>query len=290
MEIQIPLVLFTSFLAWSVGIFGTQCVLALKKLGGKIQLASLIASVIALVVGGICVVFHLTHPFHIFNGFGHLTSGITQELIAIVIFAVVIVLYFLMLRRSDDDSVPKWLAIVGLVVCALMIIAMGHSYMMASKPTWNSIFQLLSLLGAACVLGPATVAIIAQVRKVELPQINLYVLVGVIVNIVLTAAFMIAMQAGAGSLESFAYYFDPPHPNHPLMSPADVSLFASDCVAAAVLVIVGLIVSLIGALMAKRDKGPAMAWYGLTVVGGLVCVIALRVSMYIMGATLFMIY
>lgn len=69
MEIQIPLVIFTSFLAWAAGIFGTQCILALQKRGGAVQLPALICSAVVLVVGGIAVVFHLTHPFNLFNGF-----------------------------------------------------------------------------------------------------------------------------------------------------------------------------------------------------------------------------
>ncbi|MFR1166928.1 MAG: hypothetical protein ACLSDQ_04515 [Adlercreutzia equolifaciens] len=75
MEIQIPLVIFTSFLAWAAGIFGTQCILALQKRGGAVQLPALICSAVVLVVGGIAVVFHLTHPFNLFNGFGHITRA-----------------------------------------------------------------------------------------------------------------------------------------------------------------------------------------------------------------------
>ncbi len=116
MEIQIhPYHLHDAF-SWAAGIFGTQCILALQKRGGAVQLPALICSAVVLVVGGIAVVFHLTHPFNLFNGFGHITSGITQELIAIVLLAVVMVLFFLMLRRSEDDTVPQWLAVVGLVV------------------------------------------------------------------------------------------------------------------------------------------------------------------------------
>ena len=64
MEIQIPLVIFTSFLAWAAGIFGTQCILALQKRGGAVQLPALICSAVVLVVGGIAVVFHLTFGYH----------------------------------------------------------------------------------------------------------------------------------------------------------------------------------------------------------------------------------
>ena len=132
MEIQIPLVIFTSFLAWAAGIFGTQCILALQKRGGAVQLPALICSAAVLVVGGIAVVFHLTHPFNLFNGFGHITSGITQELIAIVLLAVAMVLFFLMLRRSEDNTVPQWLAVVGIVLVLVLIVAMGHSFMCCS--------------------------------------------------------------------------------------------------------------------------------------------------------------
>ena len=65
MEIQIPLVIFTSFLAWAAGIFGTQCILALQKRGGAVQLPALICSAVVLVVGGIAVVFHPVSYTHL---------------------------------------------------------------------------------------------------------------------------------------------------------------------------------------------------------------------------------
>ena len=74
------------------------------------------------------------------------------------------VLFFLMLRRSEDDTVPQWLAVVGIVLVLVLIVAMGHSYMMPSLPAWDTVLQLLSLLGAACVMGPATVAFIGAAQ------------------------------------------------------------------------------------------------------------------------------
>ena len=67
MEIQIPLVIFTSFLAWAAGIFGTQCILALQKRGGAVQLPALICSAVVLVVGGIAVNVFFTFPYWTFN-------------------------------------------------------------------------------------------------------------------------------------------------------------------------------------------------------------------------------
>ena len=268
MEIQIPLVIFTSFLAWAAGIFGTQCILALQKRGGAVQLPALICSAVVLVVGGIAVVFHLTHPFNLFNGFGHITSGITQELIAIVLLAVVMVLFFLMLCRSEDDTVPQWLAVVGIVVVLVLIVAMGHSYMMPSLPAWDTVLQLLSLLGAACVMGPATVAFIGAVKGVEIEGIGLLTVIGAAVNAVLSAAYMFAMEASSATFQSFQYYFDPTHPNVAMANPANVSLFTGDSLAALVVAVIALVVA----------------------IAGLVCAVALRIMMYTMGETLFMLY
>ena len=161
MELQWPLILFTTLLAWAAGLFAAQCVWALRGKGARAQMPALIASAALLVVGGIAVFFHLEHWERIFNGFGHLTSGITQELIAIVVLAVVMVVYFVYLRRAGDEArVPAWLSAIGIVVAAILVIVMGHSYMMASLPAWDSVLQIASLLGAACGFGPATMAVL----------------------------------------------------------------------------------------------------------------------------------
>ncbi|NGM16731.1 hypothetical protein GMI70_01680 [Eggerthellaceae bacterium zg-893] len=83
------------------------------------QRPALIASAASLVVGGIAVLFHLAQPLHIFNGFGNPTSGITQELIVIVVLAVVMVVYFAMVQRNDG-KVPSWCAVLAIVVSVVL--------------------------------------------------------------------------------------------------------------------------------------------------------------------------
>ncbi len=103
--------------------------------GQKAQMPRWIASAVLLAVGGIAVFFHLEHWERIFNGFGHLTSGITQELIAIVVLAAVAVAYLVMLRKSDDGaSVPKWLAWLSVRAVVALVAVMAHSYTMAARP------------------------------------------------------------------------------------------------------------------------------------------------------------
>ena len=198
MELQWPLILFTTLLAWAAGVFGAQCLYALRGQGTRAQMPALITSAALLVVGGIAVFFHLEHWERIFNGFGHLTSGITQELIAIIVLFVAMVVYFVYLRRGGDDAkVPAWLSAIGIVVAAVLVIVMGHSYMMASLPAWDSVLQIGSLLGAACGFGPATMAVLCAVKDESLDYTAKVNVIGQIVNVVLVVAYLVAMQATA---------------------------------------------------------------------------------------------
>ena len=160
--------------------------------------------------------FHLEHWERIFNGFGHLTSGITQELIAIVMLAVVMVAYFVYLRRAGDEArVPTWVAVAGIVMAVVLVIVMGHSYMMASLPAWDSVLQIASLLGARAPGRPATMALICAVRN-EASDLDAKAnLVGQAVNVVLVVAYLIAMRATAGSYSSGVLVRRQPDHGHP---------------------------------------------------------------------------
>ena len=61
MELQWPLILFTTFVAWSAGLFGAQGLAVLSGEGKRAQLPALIGSVVLLAIGGVAVFFHLEH-------------------------------------------------------------------------------------------------------------------------------------------------------------------------------------------------------------------------------------
>ncbi|MBO4365749.1 MAG: hypothetical protein J5804_05600, partial [Eggerthellaceae bacterium] len=192
MEIQIPLILFTTFLAWSAGILMSLGILSLKHDIAKAQIPGLAAGLVTLIIGGIAVLFHLSQPLHIFNGFGHLSSGITQELIAIVVLVVAIVAYFATVRRSDNGNPPAAMAIAIVALALVLDIVMAHSYMMASRPFWNSVLQVLTIIGGSCVMGPATMAIICALTKTEGAEklTGLLALAGAAINAVATLAYL----------------------------------------------------------------------------------------------------
>ncbi len=359
MELQWPLILFTTFVAWSAGLFATQCVMACKQAAPKTQTLSWVAAAVLLVVGGIAVFLHLEHWERIFNGFGHITSGITQELIAIVVLAVVAIVYLVFLRKSDDGgSVPRWLAIVGIVVSAVLVIVMAHSYMMPARPAWDSPFWVLCVLGNACVLGPATFLILMSVKdepigcatapektvtavtasgsdaagatsataadaaadatataeaatapstgseaaaaaiavsEKDAKQGSVFATVlmywGSIANAVASILYIVSMAFATSSLADVGHYFDPTHPNEPMLEVADFSPFSGENLLIVLLgvVLIGAAAPIICSIMGKK-KGDWTKWAAVALVCAVIGAICVRVAFYNMGASIFMLY
>lgn len=77
-----------------------------------------------------------------------MTSGITQELIAIVVLAVAAIVYLVYLRR--DEGVPAWLVVLSIALAAVLVVVMAHSYMMSARPAWDPVLWIFYVLGNAC--------------------------------------------------------------------------------------------------------------------------------------------
>ena len=287
MELQWSLILFTSLIAWSAGLFATQCALSLKGEATKAQMPAWIASAILLVVGGIAVFTHLQHWERIFNGFGHLTSGITQELICIVILAIVAVIYFVYMRKNEGQ-VPAWIAIVGIIAALALVIVMGMSYMMSARPAWNNIVEIISLIGNALIMGPVTMLVINEFVSADekAPVANIVAIVGAIVNAVGTIGFICTMSGVGKSITNLGYSFDLTTPTSPMVDPSIVGVFSSDSCSFTVCAIASVLVALACCVVAKL-KGGWKIWGLVAIVAGLVGAICLRALFYQMGYSLF---
>ena len=289
MELQWPLILFTALVAWSAGLFGTQALLAAGGHAKRSQTPAWVASAALLAAGGVAVFFHLEHWERIFNGFGHLTSGITQELIAIVALAVVAVAYLVMMRRSEDGAAaPKWLCWVAVAVCIVLVAVMAHSYTMAARPAWDSVLWILYVLGNACVLGPCTMALVMAAVGDEVVPVGLPALAGAALATLATIAFAIFLQMSAGSFAEVGFYFDPTRPTAG-MADAAAAVAAQAPLLWAGAVLVGGALPLVAAFMGRRS-GNWRLWGSVAVVCALIGAIALRVVFYELGLSVFMFY
>ena len=287
MELQGPLILFTTLVAWAAGVFGAQGVLALRGAARKSQQMLCVLSCVLLAASGIAVFFHLQHWERIFNGFGHLTSGITQELIAIVVFVIVAVA-----RKSDDGgAVPKWMAVLAVVMGVVLAAVCAHSYMMPARPTWDSVLEVLSIVGAACILGPATCAVVMAAKGDSLEAVGLPALVGSVVGAVTSVAYAAFIQMSGSAFTQVGYYFDPTVPTKEMVDVAATAAGQAPLLWVGA-VIVGAAVPLVCCVLARK-KGDAAGWKlfgGVAVVAALVGAVCLRVAFYNMGLSVFMFY
>ena len=299
MELQWPLILFTTLVAWGAGLFGTQALMAVFGVGKRAQVPAWVASAVLLAAGGIAVFFHLEHWERIFNGFGHLTSGITQELIAIVVLAVVAVAYLVLMRKSDDGaSVPKWLAWVAVALSVVLVAVMAHSYTMAARPAWDSVLWILYVLGNACVLGPATfLLVLAAGGPGDQPAdraadagapAGRTALAGAALNALAALAFAIFLQLSAGSFADVGLYFDPTHPTK-AMADAAATVASQAPLLWLGAVAVGAFVPLAAAFMGRRT-GSWKLWAPAAIIAALVGAVCMRVVFYNLGLSVFMFY
>lgn len=295
MELQWPLIIFTTMVAWCAGLFASQCILAAagKGAGAKAQLPAWITSAVLLVIGGIAVFMHLEHWERIFNGFGHLTSGITQELIAIVVLAIVAIIYLVTMQRSEDKQPNVAVAWIGVIVSVILVIVMAHSYTMAARPAWDSILWICYVIGNACVLGPATMALIMAVtakgEDEDYAFVDQLAIIGSAVGAVTAVAYGAILMAVAGSFATVGYYFDPTSPTAPM---TDINAIVGEQGVIIWLgaVIVGTIVPLVCAVFAKKNPKMWGTIGAIAVVCGIIGAICMRIAFYNLGLSVFMFY
>ena len=294
-----PLILFTFFLCVAGGALVSQGVLTVAGKGKKMQLASLVTAFVALVVGGLSVFMHLQHWERIFNGFGHITSGITLEFIGCIVFAVVLVLYFLMMRRAEDGMAPKWCGVLAIIVGLALPVVTGMSYLMASLPSWNTPLLPVYYLVNTVFMGGLTALVIAGLTGDDSARdlsVKLALIGGVLqVVAVFVYAFVINGSGGLYSAD-IQYYFDPTLPDVAMVDRASIvgGIFAGSQALTFWLgvVAVGMVAPLVLTWLAKKvEVGKKLAAYAgaalaCVVVGGL----CWRVILYLVAISIFALY
>ena len=310
MELQWPLILFTTFVAWSAGLFGAQGAAALAGEGRRAQMPALIGSAALLAVGGVAVFFHLEHFERIFNGFGNPTSGITQELVCVVVVGALMVVAFVVLRRAaggdEAPALPKWLAALMIAAAALLVLVTGHSYMMAARPAWDSLLGPLTLLGAACAAGPLTFAAIGAIAggadgavaggapgaapaRAAGRAVGIAASVGSAANAALSGAYLAFMAASTASHTAVGYYFDPTHPTAGMVDVSALSPFAAGSLPVAVVAVVAALAP-VACAIAGRKTGNWKVWGAAGALCAVAGAVALRMAFYSAGASVYLFY
>lgn len=288
MTVQWNLVLFTLFNCLAAGTFAAVALAAILGKGEKIQMPGLITAFAALVVGGIASYLHLEHPSRLFGQFANLSSGITRELIMTVVIGIVMVAYFLVLRNKKPVSAA--LAWIALVVSVVFVWVMSDSYLMASRPVWDTFLLPLYYLVQSAVFGAFAALVIAKMTGEDEALADLFtrsalVSTGVLALVVAGYAAHIGAVMGDYAGTSYVVYHVGP------FTATDAStglarIMSGDLAAVfwGLVILVGLAVPA-GVLAAKKSASSFATLVGAGLVAALVGGVAFRAVLYVVGST-----
>ncbi len=291
METQWPLIFFTLLTTFSAGVIG---LLGLYVVLGKAQKSAFVAAIVALAalaIGGIASFTHLHHWDRLFNGFGSITSGITQELIGIVVLFVVSVMILVMSRRG---KLPQWLGVVALVVGVAMVFVTANSYYMSARPLWATPLLFVFYYAGAIASGAAAMWLISALTKAEDDEQTLGARSTAIGGVLFVIA-LVAYGAFSGTVQfpSVGYYFDPTRPTNDMLytDVQGLNLFVGPLAAYfwAALLCGGVLVAGVGLAKWKSPKG-SLAFASLALLGVFAGGVIYRVVLYLVGYSIFIFY
>jgi DMSO reductase anchor subunit len=292
MELQWPLVVFTLFICLGAGTFAVTGLLAGLNKASEIQLPSVLVALVAIVAGGVASFLHLQHFERAFNGFGHITSGITQELIGIAVVVIVAAVFAVLSRKGAVPAVLGW---VALIVSVGLVIVMSLSYTMASRPVWASPLLVLYYLSNAALLGGAAVSFIASVKGADATWALNVSLAGAALTVVSSLAYAVYIPSSASAFTSVGNYFDPTHPTKAMVDPqAALSGFLTGDQAVLFwggVVALGCLVPLVLAFLARKKTGSALSGLAVgTLIGAVTGAVSFRIIFYALGYSVFVFY
>lgn len=297
MEIQVPLIIFTLLFCLSSGMMGFQGYYLLAGKGDrKFHLTLSAAALVVIAVGGVASLLHLKHPLRIFNGFGHITSGITHEIIAVVVIAAVLIVTFGLLWRGKDKEqaagplVPKAMGVVAIIAAVVMGFVCAHSYDMYARPAWGNVTLYVYYYSSELVLGILgtwAVAAVTKQKEVCGGATPLIALVLAVVSGVVAVICVVYISGIDISTVGIAFWMLDPtapaaNPSETLSSPLSGAYAPLFWIGA---VIVGAVVPAVASFVAK---GKAQLAEGVAVpVAALVCAlvggICYRVCLYVVA-------
>lgn len=154
MDIQWSLVLFTVISGVGAWLFASSMIQALAKRGALPGKLETIVVFVVVAVGGCISVTHLKHVDRIFEALNHPTSGIFVEAAMVGVLCVLLVVYFVCLLRGAKEGALKVVGAFTLVIGIVYTFACGYSYMMEARQAWMT-YALPLAYCLTCAAGGA---------------------------------------------------------------------------------------------------------------------------------------
>ena len=167
---------------------------------------------------------------------------------------------------------------------------MCHSYMMPSRPAWNSVTQVLSVIGAACALGSGTMAFLTDLKGEGGLDINgRTTIIGTIVNAVLSVLYIGILSTVGSQFTQVQYYFDPVGPTRGINDVASLSAFSGEAMPFTVATSACVLVAVLAAFLGKKSANWKV-WGLVIAIAAFAGAFCLRVVFYHLGGSVFSFY
>ena len=285
MVLSWPLIAYVVLGVAAAGILGVQGVRAMGGRGSEVRPVATVVALACALGAAVASALRLGRIDRVFNVFAHLSSGISQGYVAILVLVAVCVLLLVMIRRgAGGEGVPRWCAAIAVVAALLGV------YGIAANLTATGLNVGKTLLTTAYLLVGSLAA-------------------GMFVDLGVTAlngpsatkayGFAAAAASGLTGVLAVVFHFVAPalgnrstaivrsdygmvgvHPTQGLSAEAAVS---NDVVFWIVSVVLGAAVPVVVALVARKLKSAPLA---LAALAAAVCVLAgigVAVSMTLFG-------
>lgn len=191
MSVQWSLVLFTALTGTAGWGFAA---LAFSEFRGKVarenQFFAAIVLLIVLIVGGCASVTHLSHVEGILGALQHPTSGIFVEAVLVGLTALPAVIYLILIKQNSSANALRVFAVLAAVFGVVLSFMAGESYMMAARPSWNTILLPMGYTGTALPAGIALYMLLIGIKGEEIAaELPVVLGIGGIIAAVSAAAY-----------------------------------------------------------------------------------------------------
>lgn len=257
MEVQWSLVIFTALVGLGCWCFVGVAVQAFKGNAPKAVVPASVVSLVALVVGGLASVTHLSHPTRLIEALTVPTSSIFMEGAGTFLLILCIAVFLLVHRGNSNSPALRVIAVIGAVIAVVLSFVVGNSYVMASREAWDVLTLPIAYLATAMVCGLSVFAcIVAAKREEGAAFYGMLVLVAGVIAAVCVIAYAATADVMAGPYSLVLW-------------------LGAVCVGAAAPAVCGAI--------AQRRPGNALPWLATAAGCAVVGAVCFRVFMWNVG-------
>lgn len=261
MEIQWALVLFTVVSGCGAWQFAWSVIAHLAKRAAAPGKLETIVAFVLVALGGCISVLHLKHVDRILEALNRPTSGIFVEAAFVGVICVVLAVYFIMLMRGSSEKARLVVGVVGAIACIVFTYACGSSYMMGSRPAWDTVALPLAYFGTASAAGAGLNLVLKALIKAKPEEISFsgaLAIAGSVVGLVCAGSFCI-------------------------MASGELAQNANGALAWTACLFVALVIELALGILALNKPESGLVLGAVAVVVGVIAAIALRSAMWCAG-------